>query len=146
MKFLPIALGTFSLLSLSVNIPATVATQQLFCQGRMNNGWSYSAEFLNGRFERIRWTRSGQPPQVSSLSFKNTNNKGQPIYRGSLFAAVSVTLIDLSKGDVRPGSQIYRKEMSVPVRKFPWEWKNGVGRGETALFLTVDILTAVNGR
>jgi len=93
MKFLPIALGTFSLLSLSVNIPATVATQQLFCQGRMNNGWSYSAEFLNGRFERIRWTRSGQPPQVSSLSFKNTNNKGQPIYRGSLFAAVSVTLI-----------------------------------------------------
>ena len=106
MKFLPIALAAFSLLSLSVNIPATVATQQLFCRGRMNNGWFYSAEFLNGRFERIRWTRSGQPPQVSSLSFKNTNNKGQPIYRGSLFAAVSVTLIDLSKGDVRPGSQI----------------------------------------
>jgi len=26
--------------------------------------------------------------------------------------------------------------MSVPVRKFPWEWKNGVGRGETAVFLT----------
>jgi len=118
MKFLPIALASFSLLSLSVNIPATVATQQLFCQGRMNNGWSYSAEFLNGRFERIRWTRSGQPPQVSSLSFKNTNNKGQPIYRGSLFAAVSVTLIDLSKGDVRPGSQI-----SVGVEE--WGWSRG---------------------
>jgi len=53
-----------------------------------------------------------------SLSFKNTNNKGQPIYRGSLFAAVSVTLIDLSKGDVRPGSQI-----SVGVEE--WGWSRG---------------------
>jgi hypothetical protein len=118
MKFLPIALGTLSLLSLSLNTAPSIATQQLFCQGRMNNGWSYSAEFVNGRFERIRWNRQGQPPQVSTLSFKNTNQKGQPIYRGSLFAAVTVTLIDLAKGEVRPGSQI-----SVNVEE--WGWSRG---------------------
>jgi hypothetical protein len=118
MKFLPLALGGISLLGLSLPIPPSLATQQLFCRGRMNNGWSYSAEFVNGRFERIRWNRQGQPPQVSTLTFKNTNQKGQPLYRGSLFAAVTVTLIDLSKGDVRPGSQI-----SVSVEE--WGWSRG---------------------
>ncbi|MEG3439659.1 hypothetical protein V0288_21205 [Pannus brasiliensis CCIBt3594] len=104
-----------SCLNLSVNVPASVATQQLFCNGRMQNGWSYQAEFVDGRFTRIRWTRSGQPPQVSPLTFKRTNDKGQPIYRGGLFAAVTVTLVDLSKGEVAPGSQV-----SVNVEEWGW--------------------------
>jgi biotin-(acetyl-CoA carboxylase) ligase len=57
MKFLLIALAAFSLLSLSVNIPATIATQQLFCRGRMNNGWSirqnFSMDVLNAFAGRV---------------------------------------------------------------------------------------------
>jgi hypothetical protein len=94
------------------------AAQQLFCTGRMTNGWTYSAEFLDGRFTQIRWERSGQPPQVSQLTFSSTNTLGQPIYRGSLMAAVAVTLVDLSAGDVRPGSEI-----SVGVEE--WGWSRG---------------------
>ncbi|MEL0588795.1 MULTISPECIES: hypothetical protein [Planktothrix] len=82
------------------------AAQQLFCNGRMNNGWTYSAQFLNGRFTEIRWERSGQPPIVSNLSFQSTNNARQPVYTGSIMAATMVTLVDLSRGNVRPGSQI----------------------------------------
>ncbi|WAL61266.1 hypothetical protein OXH18_04505 [Thermocoleostomius sinensis A174] len=94
------------------------ATQQLFCTGRMTNGWAYTAEFLDGRFTQIRWERSGQPPQVSQLTFASTNALGQPIYRGSLMAAVAVTLVDLSAGDVRPSSEI-----SVGVEE--WGWSRG---------------------
>lgn len=82
------------------------ATQQLYCNGRMNNGWTYSAQFLNGRFTEIRWERPGQPPIVSSLSFQSTNQARQPVYTGSIMAATMVTLVDLSRGNVRPGSQI----------------------------------------
>lgn len=107
-------LGSFS--------PAS-STQQLLCTGRMNNGWNYKAEYLNGRFTQIRWERSGQPPQVSRLTFYRTNAQGEPVYRGSLKAAVSVTLIDLSRGDVRRGSQI-----SVSVE----EWGSSRGTCGTA--------------
>jgi len=94
------------------------ATQQFSCNGRMNNGWAYSATFLNGRFTQIRWERSGQPPQVSTLTFASTNTQGEPIYRGSFQAATAVTLIDLSKGNVGQGSQI-----SVGVEE--WGWSRG---------------------
>lgn len=94
------------------------AAQQFFCTGQMNNGWSHTAEFLDGRFTQIRWERSGQPPQVSSLAFSATNAQGQPIYRGTFQAATAVTLIDLSKGDIRPGSQT-----SVGVEE--WGWSRG---------------------
>jgi hypothetical protein len=94
------------------------AAQQLSCTGRMSNGWNYNAEFLNGRFTQIRWTMSGKPPQVSPLTFSSTNSQGQPIYRGSLLAAVAVTLVDLGKGNVRPGSEI-----SVGVEE--WGWSRG---------------------
>ncbi|HEY9864076.1 MAG TPA: hypothetical protein V6D21_07845 [Candidatus Obscuribacterales bacterium] len=82
------------------------AAQQLFCNGRMNNGWTYSAQFLNGRFTEIRWERPGQPPIVSNLTFQSTNEARQPVYTGSIMAATMVTLVDLSRGNVRPGSQI----------------------------------------
>lgn len=94
------------------------AAQQFFCTGRMNNGWSYTAEFLDGRFTQIRWERSGQPPQVSSLTFSSTNAAGQPIYRGAFQAATAVTLVDLASGNVQPGSQI-----SVGVEE--WGWSRG---------------------
>jgi hypothetical protein len=82
------------------------ATQQFFCNGSMNNGWAYTANYVNGRFTEIRWQRSGQPPQTTNLAFSGTNSQGQPVYRGSFQAATAVTLTDLSRGNVRPGSQI----------------------------------------
>jgi hypothetical protein len=94
------------------------AAQQLFCTGQMTNGWGYTADFVNGRFTQIRWQRSGQPPQTSSLTFSTTNAQGQPIYRGAFQSATAVTLVDLSKGDVQLGS-----EVSVGVEE--WGWSRG---------------------
>ena len=93
-------------------------SQQLFCDGRMTNGWAYTAEFLDGRFTQIRWDRSGQPPQTTNLSFSSTNAQGQPIYTGAFQAATKVTLVDLSGGNVELGS-----EVSVGVEE--WGWARG---------------------
>lgn len=99
--------------------PTTLpAPQQLFCNGRMNNGWAYTAEYRDRRFALIRWQRSGQPPQTTNLSRSGTNSKGQPIYRGSFQAATTVTLVDLSRGNPQPGS-----EVSVGVEE--WGWSRG---------------------
>jgi hypothetical protein len=94
------------------------AAQQLYCNGQMNNGWTYSATFLDGRFTQIRWQRSGQPPQISELTYDTENDQGQPIYRGSFQGATAVTLVDLSGGGTRPGSQV-----SVGVEE--WGWSTG---------------------
>ncbi|MBW4660322.1 MAG: hypothetical protein KME15_16735 [Drouetiella hepatica Uher 2000/2452] len=110
-------LGT-SLFFAEANFSSAHAAQQFSCNGQMSNGWTYSAEYLDGRFTQIRWQRSGQPPQVSRLTFKSNNAQGQPIYKGGLFAAVTVTLVDLSRGDVQVGSQI-----SVGVEE--WGWSRG---------------------
>ncbi|MFB2839293.1 hypothetical protein [Floridanema evergladense] len=107
-----------NLLAFGGSFTPAQSTQQLFCKGRMNNGWNYTAEYLNGRFTQIRWERSGQPPQVSRLTFYRTNPQGEPVYRGSFQAATLVTLVDLSRGDVRRGSQI-----SVGVEE--WGWSRG---------------------
>jgi hypothetical protein len=109
-----LALGTWML-----GESPTTATQSFTCQGQMNNGWRYTAEFVNGRFTQIRWQRAGQPPQTTSLTFVNTNAQQQPIYTGAFQAATQVTLVDLSGGDVRPGSSI-----SVSVE----EW--GTSKGQ----------------
>lgn len=103
---------------LAVDKQPASAAQQFFCNGSMNNGWAYTAEFLDGRFTQIRWERSGQPPQTTTLTFSNTNAQGQPIYTGAFQAATAVTLIDLSGGNVNPGSEI-----SVSVE----EWGNSTG-------------------
>ncbi|HEY9659002.1 MAG TPA: hypothetical protein V6C65_11160 [Allocoleopsis sp.] len=95
------------------------AAQQFFCTGQMSNGWNYTAEFVDGRFTQIRWQRSGQPPQVSTLTFSSTNAQGQPIYRGAFQGATAVTLIDISKGAVGSGSEI-----SVGVEE--WGWSRGI--------------------
>lgn len=111
-------LATMGLLLGDATFSSASAAQQFFCNGRMNNGWTYSAEFLNGRFTLIRWQRSGQPPQVSNLTFRSTNAQGQPIYTGAFQSATTVTLVDLSRGNVRPGSEI-----SVGVEE--WGWSRG---------------------
>lgn len=102
----------------TVTRPPLPTAQTLFCNGRMNNGWDYTAEFTDRRFTQIRWQRSGQPPQTTQLTRSGTNDKGQPVYRGSFQAATTVTLVDLSRGNARPGS-----EVSVGVEE--WGWARG---------------------
>lgn len=122
LKFTQRAIVT-ALIGLSLLIAETAfspayAAQHFSCMGQKNNGWNYTAEFLDGRFTQIRWERSGQPPQVSPLTFSATNGEGQPIYRGTFQAATAVTLVDLSQGAVQSGSQI-----SVGVEE--WGWSRG---------------------
>lgn len=102
------------------------AAQSFTCEGNMNNGWGYSAKFVDGRFTEIRWSRSGQPPQTSTLTYKKQNAQDQPVYQGSFQGATLVTLVDLSGGNVTSGSQI---EVSVE------EWGNSkttCGTGSTS--------------
>lgn len=101
-----LATGLITIGLLGVDKQPASAAQQFFCNGSMNNGWAYRAEFVDGRFTQIRWERSGQPPQTTNLTFSNTNDQGQPIYTGAFQAATDVTLVDLSGGNVQPGSQI----------------------------------------
>lgn len=98
--------------------PQSNAIQTFSCTGRKSNGWDYDAKFLDGRFTQITWTRSGQPPYVSPLTFDRNNDQGQPIYRGSFQAATAISLVDLGRGNVRPGS-----EVSVGTEE--WGWARG---------------------
>lgn len=97
------------------------ANQTLFCEGRMTNGWAFRAEHALGGFSQIRWTRDGEEPQISTLTFSETNAQGERIYRGAFRAATNVTLVDLSRGNVRSGS-----EVSVGVDE--WGWSRGLCR------------------
>lgn len=91
--------------ALSLASPAHAA-QSFVCQGRMDNGFGYLAHYVDGRFTEIVWDRPGQPPTTTSLNFKSTDNQGQPVYQGSFLAATTVTLIDRSRGNVGPGTEI----------------------------------------
>lgn len=110
--------GLMAIGLLAVDQQSASAAQSFSCNGSMNNGWVYTAEFVDGRFTRIRWERSGQPPQTTNLTFSNTNAQGQPIYTGAFQAATAVTLVDLSGGNVQPGSAV-----SVGVEE--WGWARG---------------------
>jgi hypothetical protein len=92
--------------------------QQFSCTGTKVNGWNYDAQFAEGRFTQITWTRAGQSPQVSPLTFDRKNDQGQPIYRGAFLGATAISLVDLSQGNVRPGSQ-------VSVGTEEWGWARG---------------------
>lgn len=107
-----------SLLGVDSLFSQAQAAQQFTCTGQMDNGWAYTANFVNGRFTQIRWEQTGQPPQTTDLTFDTINALGQPIYRGSFLAAVTVTLVDLSGGNVQGGSEI-----SVGVEE--WGWSRG---------------------
>lgn len=145
-KSIAAGLTGISLIAVGTVFAPAQATQQLSCTGRMNNGWNYDAKFLNGRFTQITWNRAGQPPQVSTLTFYRTNAQGEPIYRGAFQAATMVTLIDLGKGNVRPGSQV-----SVGVEEWGWSRGNctaavGGGTGTTDWFTSLrQDLMGVNG-
>ena len=118
-RAIAIGLASMSLLWVDLEFSPAYATQQLSCSGNMNNGRAFTAQFLDGRFTQIRWEKPGQPPQVSQLTFDSTNPQGQPVYRGSFQGATAVTLVDVSGGDVRSGSEI-----SVGVEE--WGWARGV--------------------
>lgn len=92
--------------------------QQFSCTGTKVNGWNYDAKFVDGRFTQITWTRSGQPTQVSPLTFDRKNEQGQPIYRGAFQEATAISLVDLGQGNVSPGSQ-------VSVGTEEWGWARG---------------------
>lgn len=96
-------------------------SQNVTCSGSMQNGWRYRAETANRRFTQIRWDRSGAQPTVTTLRFERNNAQGEPIYRGAFRAATEVTLIDLSKGNPSPGTQV-----SVGVEE--WGWSRGTCR------------------
>lgn len=121
-KFAKRSIATASIAASLFVAGATTASAQSVqtysCAGQMANGWRYSALFLDGRFTQIRWDRSGQPTQTSALTRAATNSAGEPIYRGSFREATAVTLVDLGKGNVRPGSQV-----SVGVEE--WGWARG---------------------
>ncbi|HIK45795.1 MAG TPA: hypothetical protein IGR64_13060 [Leptolyngbyaceae cyanobacterium M65_K2018_010] len=94
------------------------ATGTIFCTGQMQNGWQYRAEATNQRFTQIRWERSGAESVVSTLRFYRNNAQGKPVYRGSFRDATEVTLVDLSGGNPRPGTQV-----SIGVEE--WGWSRG---------------------
>lgn len=94
-------------------------SQSISCPGDMGNGWRFTADHVDGRFIHIIWERTGQVAQVTNLSFYANNALGQPIYRGTLFSAVNVTLVDLSRGFVQPGT-----EVSIGVDE--WGWARGI--------------------
>ncbi|HIK54335.1 MAG TPA: hypothetical protein IGS37_04125 [Synechococcales cyanobacterium M55_K2018_004] len=99
-------------------VPPPTTNATVFCTGQMGNGWRYRAEAVNRRFTQIRWERSGAQPTVTTLRFYRNNAQGEPIYRGAFRAATEVTLIDLGKGNPRPGTQV-----SVGVEE--WGWSRG---------------------
>jgi hypothetical protein len=103
----------------------TTPPQQFSCTGTKVNGWNYDARFANGRFTQINWTRAGQKSHVSPLTFDRNNDQGQPIYRGSFQQATAISLVDLGKGNVRPGSQ-------VSVGTEEWGWARGTCAVATA--------------
>ena len=60
------------------------------------------------------------PPVTSELTFDTINENGEPIYRGAYLGAADVVLVDRSKGNVKPGS-----EVSVAVDS-SWNQTRGV--------------------
>lgn len=98
--------------------PVTPAAGVVICTGQMQNGWQYRAEVTNQRFTQIRWERSGTEPTVSTLQFYRNNAQGQPVYRGAFRASTQVALVDLSRGNPRPGTQV-----SIGVEE--WGWSRG---------------------
>lgn len=106
---LPHSFATLSvlvILSLTLFPSPAHATMQLFCRGLDHRGNEYKAEYVDGVFRRIVFQRQDAPPVTSDLRYDKVNDQGQPIYRGAFLGAADVVLIDLSAGDVRPGSQV----------------------------------------
>ncbi len=102
-------------------LPFAHAAMGLFCNGLDAGGNPYTATFVDGLFTQVRFDRSPNlPPVVSELTYDTVNEQGQPIYRGGFLGAADVVLIDLSGGNVKPGS-----EVSVSVDNL-WNQERGI--------------------
>lgn len=95
------------------------------CTGVMANGMSFSAQTVEGLFEKLVWTKAGQPDRMSELSYYATNAEGQTVWRGAFEQATKVLLVDQSGGAVHNDSEIavYAEE---------WGWAGGTCRGPEA--------------
>ncbi|NER19238.1 MAG: hypothetical protein F6J86_03195 [Symploca sp. SIO1B1] len=100
--------------------PTAQAAMVLYCDGLDYSGDPYKATYVDGLFTKILFIRPGLPPINSELTYDSVNSQGQPIYRGAYLGAADVVLIDLSKGNVKPGS-----EVSVAVDNL-WNQQRGI--------------------
>ena len=101
-------------------MPAAQAAVHFECPGLDAGGHLYTATYVDGLFTKVVFTRPGLPPVTSELTYNTVNAQGEPIYRGGYLGAADVILIDLSKGNVKPGS-----EVSVAVDGL-WNQRQGV--------------------
>lgn len=97
-----LGIGTF-LLPTPIALGATV----LFCPGLDGVGNPYTATYLDGFFTEVKFDRTPDlPPVTTELTYSGENEQGEPIYRGAYLGMADVILIDLSKGNVKPGSEV----------------------------------------
>ncbi|MGK7921388.1 MAG: hypothetical protein AB4080_15410 [Trichodesmium sp.] len=102
MTFVLLFIGTIFL-----PVPFAHAAMVLYCDGLDAGGYPYTATYVDGLFTQVRFDRSPDlPPVVSELTYDTVNEQGQPVYRGSYLGAADVVLIDLSGGNVQPGSEV----------------------------------------
>ncbi|NET60471.1 MAG: hypothetical protein F6K47_31335 [Symploca sp. SIO2E6] len=101
-------------------IPTAQAAIVFFCDGLDYSGSPYQATYVDGLFTQISFTRPDLPPVITELTYDTVNSQGEPIYRGGYLGAADVVLIDLSKGNVKPGS-----EVSVAVDNL-WNSQRGI--------------------
>ena len=102
-------------------VPFAQAAYSLSCDGLDAGGNPYTATYVNGLFTQVRFDRSPDlPPVVSELTYNGVNEQGQPIYRGGYLGMADVVLIDISGGNVKPGS-----EVSVAVDNL-WNQERGI--------------------
>lgn len=102
-------------------MPTAQAATVLFCDGLDQTGYPYTAQYLDGLFTEILFERSPSlPPVITELTYDTVNEQGEPIYRGAYLGAADVVLVDLSKGNVKPGS-----EVSVKVDA-SWNQERGI--------------------
>lgn len=88
-------------------VPTAQAAMQLFCPGLDADGYPYTANYVDGLFTEVKFDRdSSQPPVTSTLTYDGVNEEGEPIYRGGYLGMADVVLVDRSKGNVQPGSEV----------------------------------------
>lgn len=116
MTFVLLFIGTISL-----PVPFAHAAMVLYCDGLDAGGNPYTATYVDGLFTQVQFDRSPNlPPVVSELTYDTVNEQGQAVYRGGYLGAADVVLIDISGGNVKPGS-----EVSVSVDNL-WNLERGI--------------------
>lgn len=98
------AIGWFGATSLVIPKSA-IAQAMVQCEGQLPNGWFFNAEYQNGLFRRIVWSRTGNAPRVSSLRYDPSSVQREPTYLIQT-GEIPGRLVDLSFGNVQTGSTI----------------------------------------